>query len=102
MQVKGETTQVKVIGATMAELVWVTGDRERLERMHRRAGELLPKAMQFAVQWVLARKEQIGEVPSEVNDQIWQMLQEAKRRQFSKGYLLAQRLLSDLVPFIPS
>ncbi|MFA0749683.1 MAG: hypothetical protein SLRJCFUN_000086 [Candidatus Fervidibacter sp.] len=102
MQVKGETTQVKVIGTTMAELVWVTGDRERLERMHRRAGELLPKAMQFAVQWVLARKEQIGEVSSEISGRLWQMLQAAKRRQFSKGYLLAQQLLSDLVPFIPS
>lgn len=98
MQVKGETTQVRVSGLTMAELIWVTGDRERLEQMHRRAGELLPKAMQFAVQWVLTRKERIGEVPSEVNAQIWRMLQAAKRRQFSKGYLLARRLL----PTLPS
>lgn len=102
MQVKGETTLVTVSGRTMAELVWVTGDRERLEQMHRRAGELLPKAMQFAVQWVLARKERIGEVPSAINAQIWQMLQAAKRRQFSKGYLLAQQLLANLEPFIPS
>jgi hypothetical protein len=78
----------------MAELIWVTGDRERLEQVHRRAGELLPKAMQFAVQWVLTRKERIGEVPLEVNAQ----MQAAKRRQFSKGYLLARQLL----PALPS
>ncbi len=93
LQHKGDKAIVKLGSLAEPEVVWLTSDGQRLERMHHRAGELLTKAMQFAVQWALARKEQMGDLPTDLKALIWQMLQAAKRRQFSKGYLLAHRIL---------
>lgn len=96
LQRKGSGTFLRLGRLVGTELVWLTGDRDRTARMHQRADELLPKAMQFAVQWVLARKERIGQLSATLSRRLWQMLQAAKRRQFHHAYSLATDLLSQL------
>lgn len=96
LQRKGDETIIKLDALVETEIVWLTADMQRVEQMHCRAGELLPKAMQFAIQWVLARKERMRQADvryPDLDPLIWQMLQAAKRRQFSKGYLLARQVL---------
>jgi len=96
LQRKGSNTLVKFSEPKLINMVWLTSNMERVQKMHHTANELLPKAMQFAVQWVLARKERLREklqaIPN-MENQIWSMLQKAKRRQFSYGYVEAYKIL---------
>ncbi len=97
LQRKGDSTIVKFGEPKLINLVWLASNMERVQKMHRIANELLPKAMQFAVQWVLARKEILDEKAQMLPDieaQIWSTLQKAKHRQFSHGYLEACNILS--------
>jgi len=97
LQRKGDNTFVKFSEPKLINMVWLTSNTERVQRMHHIANELTPKAMQFAVQWVLARRERLGEkfqsIPG-IDDRVWAMLQKAKRRQFSHGYIEAYEILS--------
>ncbi len=98
-QRKGESIFVKFNDPAPLNLVWFTDSSERVQKMHQHTNKLLPKAMQFAVQWVLARKERLTQekqpLPN-MDTQVWSMLQKAKRRQFSHGYLLACQILRAL------
>jgi hypothetical protein len=97
LQRKGNNTFVKFSEPKLINMVWLTSSMERVQRMHHIANELMPKAMQFAVQWVLARKERLGEklqAISGIDDRVWSMLQKARRRQFSYGYTEAYEILS--------
>ena len=96
LQRKGNNTFVNFSEPKLINMVWLTGDIKRVQKMHQIVNELMPKAMQFAVQWVLARKERLREklqaIPN-MENQIWSMLQKAKRRQFSYGYMEAYKIL---------
>ncbi len=99
LQRKGERTVVRWETPSPLAVLWLTETTDRVQQVHQRANELLPKAMQFAVQWVLARRERFEQqgIPlPETTTQLWEMLQKARRRQFSHGYLLAQQLLTVL------
>ncbi len=99
LQRKGERTVVRWEGTSPLAVLWLTETTNRVQQVHQQANELLPKAMQFAVQWVLARRERFKQqgIPSpEMATQLWEMLQKARRRQFSHGYFLAQQLLTVL------
>ncbi len=99
---RGESLFIKFNNPEPFNLVWITNDAGRIQRMHQHVGKLLPKAMQFAVQWVLARKERLSrerQTLPDVETQIWSMLQKAKRRQFSHGYLSACQILKSLGAF---
>lgn len=96
LQRKGENIVIKFSDPEPLNLVWLTSEAERVQKMHQHVNKLLPKAMQFAVQWVLARKERMSQENQtlpDVETQIWSMLQKAKRRQFSYGYLSACQIL---------
>ncbi|MGQ9463411.1 MAG: hypothetical protein ACUVTP_00500 [Candidatus Fervidibacter sp.] len=96
LQRKGENTVVKLNEPQLVNLIWLTKDMAQVQRMHRHSTELTPKAMQFAVQWVTARKERLtkeGKSISGIDDQLWSMLQKARRRQFSQGYQIACQIL---------
>lgn len=97
LQRKGDETVIKVrFPDGTGEMVWVTGRGEGVERMHRHVMGLLPKAMEFAVQWALARRERAkrsGITLTEWEQTVWHMLQAAKRRQFRSGYMLAREIL---------
>lgn len=96
LQRKGESTIIKFNDPEPLNLVWLTNQTERVQRMHQHVNKLLPKAMQFAVQWVLARKERLSQEKKTLPDletRVWSMLQKAKRRQFSHGYLSACQIL---------
>jgi len=96
LQRKGNNTFVNFSEPKLINIVWLTNEIKRVQKMHQIANELMPKAMQFAVQWVLARKERLGEkfqaIPN-MDNQVWSMLQKAKRRQFSYGYVEAYKIL---------
>jgi hypothetical protein len=98
-QRKGENTLIKFNAPEPLNLVWLTNNSERIKKMHQHVNKLLPKAMQFSVQWVLTRKERLNQEKKtlpDVETQIWSMLQKAKRRQFSHGYLSARQILKSL------
>ncbi len=98
-QRKGEKILVKFNAPEPINLVWLTNETERVQKMHQHANRLLPKAMQFAVQWVLARKERLNQEKQalpDIDSQVWSMLQKAKLRQFSHGYSLACQILKTL------
>lgn len=95
LQRKGNETMVKLGKLSDMELVWLTADAHWVARMHQRTGELLPKAMQFAVQWAIVRQaKKAGVGRQDIEPLVWAMLQAAKRRQFSKGYLLAKQIIA--------
>ncbi len=99
MQRKGEFTIIKLNNPQWVNLIWLTGDLEQVQGMHYHTNELTPKAMQFSVQWALARRERFtceGKQRSNLDAQIWSMLKEAKQRNFSRGYLTACQILSSL------
>jgi len=99
IQRKGDSIVIKLSEPELLNLVWLTNDTERVQKLHQHANKLLPKAMQFAVQWVLARKERLsrdGQPLPDLDDQVWSMLQKAKRRQFSYGYSSACQILKAL------
>lgn len=96
LQRKGKNIIVKLSEPQLVNLIWLTKDMAQVQRMHRHSTELTPKAMQFAVQWVTARKERLtkeGKNISGIDDQVWSMLQRARRRQFSQGYQIACQIL---------
>lgn len=99
LQRKGENVLIKFSAPGLINLVWITDKVERVRKIHSHTNELLPKAMQFAVQWVLARKERLTQekqtLPN-IDAQVWSMLQKAKRRQFSLGYSSACQILEAL------
>ncbi|MCS7192840.1 MAG: hypothetical protein NZ937_07665 [Armatimonadetes bacterium] len=99
MQRKGEITIVKLDKLQKVNLVWFTGYQERIRKIHQYTNELAPKAMQFAVQWVSARRERLlreGTKLEAIGDNFQSMLNSAKRRQFSQGYLKACQILKSL------
>lgn len=98
LQRKGENIFIKFNAPEPLNLVWLTDNPTKVQKIHLHANKLLPKAMQFAVQWVLARKERLSQnqMPPDIDNQVWSMLQKAKRRQFSHGYLSACRILKSL------
>ncbi len=99
LQRKGDSTLVKLDAFQRVNLIWLTGNPERVQKMHRYTNELTPRAMQFAVQWALARRERLlkeDRLNANVNEKMRLMLQEAKRRQFSQSYLTACQILRTL------
>lgn len=102
LQRKGDKTLVKSCNLKPVNLIWLTNNMERVQKMHHFTNELLPKAMQFAVQWVLARRERLTKEPQPlppIDSQVWSVLQKAKRRQLSHGYTEACKILSVLGAF---
>ncbi len=99
MQRKGAQMLIRWSSPSPLTLLWLTDAVEKVQRMHQHTNELLPKAMQFSVQWVLARQDRLkqqGMSLPDIPQSVWEMLQKTKRRQLSHAYLLAQKLLTTL------
>ncbi|MFA0752539.1 MAG: hypothetical protein IMHGJWDQ_000293 [Candidatus Fervidibacter sp.] len=99
LQRKGDGTLIHLTESVPLTFLWLTDNKEKVQRAHQHTNELLPKAMQFAVQWALVRKERWEQEKRplpDLGERWWTMLQQAKRRQLAPAYQTAIQLLSAL------